>query len=309
MLKKEKFKSEMKKCFYFMFGNVFYAVAIRIFLVGNNIAAGGFSGIAIVLSSVLPITLATFIFLMNVPFLIIAAFVKGKAYAVKTLIAAFSYSLTIQLIWFLPTVTTNKLVAAVFGGLLYGVGSVFLMKSEASGGGTDLIARLLRVKFKSLTMGRISIVVDGVVILFAMIAFKDIEAGLYAVITIYVRSIVNDSIISGFDKANMCHIITHNDPVELAKVIQKQLGRSVTLQNGTGMYSGSQQNILMTVIRPRETWQLKEIVESMDPDAFLVMASANEVIGRGFKKICEETPPDALELSAIVKHHKKEKEN
>lgn len=299
MKKVEVLRCEAQKMVYFLVGNLFYALAIQFFLAGNKIAAGGFSGIAIVLSTLMPLSIGNFIFLLNLPFLIISYFVKGKRYTLKTFFGSTIYTIILNAISFLPTVTQNKLVAAVFGGLLYGIGAVFFMKSDASGGGTDLVARLLKTKFPSLSIGKLFIMVDGCVVLFAMIVFRNIEAGLYAIITIYVCSVVNDRVLAGFDKANMCYIITDRDPEALAHAVQTELGRSVTLQHGTGMYAKGEHNILLTVLRPRETWQLKQIVRELDPGAFVVVASASEVMGRGFKKIEDETPPDALSLPPL----------
>ena len=147
------------------------------FLAGNNIAAGGFSGIAIVLSSVLPVSIGTFIFLLNIPFLLLSLFIKGKRYTLLTLCGSTIYATILNAISFLPTVTENRLVAAVFGGLIYGVGAVFFLKSNASNGGTDLVARLLQTKFRSMSVGKMFLAVDGSVVIFAMIMFRDIEAG------------------------------------------------------------------------------------------------------------------------------------
>lgn len=289
-------KKETGKMLYFIAGNLFYAFGVQLFLATNGIAAGGFSGIAIVLSRFIPLTIGSFIFLLNIPFLFIAVFVKGKRYAAKTLLGSAIYSAILEAISLLPAATHNMLVAAVFGGLLYGVGAVLILKSEASGGGTDLVARLLKSKFPSVSLGKMFLLVDGSVVIFAMVMFRDIEAGLYAIITIYVCSIVNDRILQGFDRASMCYIITDNNPAILYQEISKELGRSVTLQHGVGMYQGNERNILMTVLRPKETWTLKRIVSEHDPSAFVVMANATEVIGRGFKGVLDETPPDALEL-------------
>lgn len=302
MRKRDRLRSEASKMIYFILGSLCYSLGIQLFLAGNSIAAGGFSGVAIVLSRFIPLTIGSFIFLMNLPFLAIAYVVKGKRYTLRTLLGSAIYSALLEAISFLPTVTHNKLVAAVFGGLLYGVGAVMILKSEASGGGTDLVARLLKTKFPQLSLGKLFIMVDGSVVLFAMVMFKDIEAGLYALITIYVCSIVNDRILQGFDRASMCYIITDNDPAILYHAISEELGRSVTLQHGVGMYAGSERNILMTVLRPRETWILKSIVAEYDPGAFVVMANATEVVGRGFKTVWEETPPDALALPHLTKN-------
>lgn len=290
---------EIRRIIYFLLANGCYAFAIQLFLAGNNIAAGGFSGIAIVLSSMLPVSIGTFIFLLNIPFIIIAFFVKGPRYTLLTLCGSTVYATILNAISFLPTVTDNRLVAAVFGGLIYGVGAVLFLRSGASNGGTDLVARLLLVRFRSMSVGKMFLVVDGSVVLFAMLMFRDIEAGLYAIITIYVCGMVNDRILNGFDKANMCYVISDKDPVALSDEIQRRLHRGVTLQRGVGMYQGYEHNILMTVVRPRETYRLKQIVQDLDPKAFVIMAEVNEVLGRGFKGFSDETPVDAPELPMI----------
>ena len=287
---------EAKKMCYFVVGEFFYTLALELFLSGNNIAAGGFSGIGIVVTSFLPISLGLFTFLLNLPFLLLAFFAKGQGYALRTLLGSAIFSILLETFSFLPTVTYNRLVAAVFGGLLYGFGAVFILKSESSSGSTDLVARLLKTRFPAFSLGKVFILVDGSVVLFAMIMFRDIEAGLYALITIYVCSIVNDRILQGFDQASMCYIITDHDPEGLFRAIHSQLDRSVTLQRGTGMYAGNERNILITVLRPKETWILKKIVAQQDPNAFVVVASASEVLGRGFKGVEDDTPKDALEL-------------
>ena len=300
--------NELRRLLYFVLGNSCYAFAIQLFLAGNNIAAGGFSGIAIVLSSVLPVSIGTFIFLLNIPFLLLSLFIKGKRYTLLTLCGSTIYATILIAISFLPTGTESRLVAAVFGGLIYGVGAVFFLKSNASNGGTDLVARLLQTKFRSMSVGKMFLAVDGSVVIFAMIMFRDIEAGLYAIITIYVCSMVNDRILNGFDKANMCYIISDKDPSVLADAIQKKIHRGVTLQHGIGMYQGSEHNILMTVLRPRETYRLKEVVKALDDKAFVVVAEVNEVLGRGFKGFSDETPVDAPELPLPHIHSaKKEK--
>ena len=313
---KFRFANEVRKIIYFLLANGCYAFAIQLFLAGNNIAAGGFSGIAIVLSSFLPVSIGTFVFLLNIPFILLAFFIKGPRYTLLTLCGSTVYALILDAISFLPTVTHNKLVAAVFGGLIYGGGAVLFLKSGASNGGTDLVARLLLIKFRSMSVGKMFLIVDGSVVLFAMLMFRDIEAGLYAIITIYVCGMVNDRILNGFDKANMCYIISEKDPVALSDAIQKEIHRGVTLQRGVGMYQGYERNILMTVVRPRETYHLKEVVQGLDEKAFVVMAEVNEVLGRGFKGFADETPVDAPELPVIPvpagkkkkKAHKKEKE-
>jgi len=305
--RKTRLAAEARRLVYFLLANCCYAFSIQLFLAGNNIAAGGFSGIAIVLAAVLPIRIGTFVFLLNLPFLVLAAFVKGRRYALLTFAGSSVYAVILNAISPLPTVTHNKLVAAVFGGLLYGVGAVLFLRSGASNGGPDLGARLLQMRFRSMSVGKMFLAVDGSVVLFAMLMFRDIEAGLYAIITIYVCGLVNDRILSGFDQARMCYIITDRDPARLAAAIQAETRRGVTLQRGVGMYEGREHNILLTVVRPRETYRLKDIVQRIDDSAFVVMAEASEVLGRGFKGFGDDTPVDAPELPVFGRPGKPKK--
>lgn len=296
MLSRKNIQSELKKLCYFTLAQVLCGISIRMFLAGNHIAAGGFSGIAIVISEFFPVPLGVFTFILTLPFLAIAFFVKGQAYAIRTFVGSFIYSAVLEALFFLPTVTYDPLVAAVFGGLFNGASAVLVLKSETSSGGTDLMVRLLRVAFPTMSIGKLFLLVDGCVVIFSMIMYRDVEPGLYALITIYVCGLVNDRVLQGFDRATICYIITDNDPDPLYRAISARLDRSVTLQKGTGMYAGNERNILMTVLRPRQTFALKSIVAELDPSAFVVMAAASEVLGKGFKGVREETPTDALEL-------------
>lgn len=264
-------------------GALLYALAFNLFLNGNHIAAGGLSGVATVLTNVLPISPTVIITVLNIPLLVVSLFVKGWKFTRNTLLGSAAYSLAVGLTAGLPTLSANPLVAAVFGGALYGLGVALLARGNGSTGGTDLINRMLAGRFRNLSLGKIGMIVDGSIVVLSMVVFRNIEVGLYAIITIYVYTAFADKIMLGFDRANLCFIITGGDPERLVKGLMTKLHRSVTKLEGEGMYSGTGRSVLMTVVRPSEAPALKDLVSELESDAFVVVAQANEVLGGSFK--------------------------
>lgn len=273
---------------WFLAGTLMYALALNLFLIGNNIAAGGFAGIATVLCNFIPMKVGTLMFLMNFPLLLASLFVKGAKFTVNTLVCSFLYSAILNLTDFLPTLTDDPLVASLFGGVLYGIGMVCLIRSNSSVGGTDLLNRLLVVAFPQVSVGKMCMIIDGAAVVFAMIAFRDVQLGLYAIITLYVCSVFADHIMGGFDRGNLCFVITDGDPTQIAQDLMHRLNRAVTKLDGTGMYSGTQRSVLMMAVRPSETFIVKREIYKLDPHAFVVVAQANEVLGGGFKPLVEK---------------------
>lgn len=267
---------------YTLGGILLYALSLDLFLVGNNIAAGGISGIAVVLNRFLPVNVAVLIYLMNVPILLAALITNGWRYAINTIIGATLYSGAIWLFDGLPTLTRDPVVAAVFGGAIYGAGMAFLTIGNGSTGGTDLLNRLLIKRFPTMSVGKMSVVLDGAVVVLAMAAFGNIETGLYAIITICLCSVISDRIVLGFNRGCICMIITSIDAREVAEPLMKTLGRAVTRLEGTGMYSGAERNMLILAMKPSEVPKVKRLLPSLDPGAFVMLLPANELIGGNF---------------------------
>lgn len=266
-------------------GILLYALALDLFLVGNNIAAGGISGVAIVLTNFMQLDVGTLIFIMNVPILIAALLMNGWKYTVGAIVASALYSFSIGALSFLPTITSNPLVAAVFGGAVYGAGMALLAFGNGSTGGTDLINRLLIKKFPRISLGKMSLAVDGSVVLFAIIAFRNIESGLYAIITLFVCSLVADRIVLGFDRGCLCMIVTSQDPVVVSAALMSRMKRAVTKVSGMGMYASSERSVLFVAVRPQEAPTVKDILSETDPEAFVMVLPANEVLGGSFRTL------------------------
>lgn len=282
-------KAFMRQIFFFVMGISFNILAMRLFLVDNQIAAGGFSGIATVLSSIMPVSVGNIIFLMNCPLIALSVKFMGWKYAVKTMAAMTCYSMGLNLLDFIPVVTHDRLAASVFGGIFYGMGAVSLLYAKASVGGTDLVCRLLLRRFKYLSLGTMFLLIDGFCVVLAVVIYGNLELGVYALAAIAVFSYSTDRIISGFNVARICYVVTNQDPEEISQEIMKSLLVGVTRLDGLGMYEKSRRYLLLVVVRPREIQRLKNIVQTRDPKAFLVVASASEVLGGGFKYVSDQS--------------------
>ncbi len=284
-MKKLSEKTGIKKeqILYLLLADVFYAMALNLFYVGNKIAAGGFAGLATVINSFIPIPIGIAVFIMTIPLVIVAWKVKGAAYTLMALATTGVYSLIVDLLSFLPTVTDDKLVAVVCGGIFYGLGASMAIKAHMSSGGTDLLGKVLITKFRTLSIGTIQMAIDGTIVIIAAIAFRDIGAAIYAILAIGVCAVVTDLMNKGFNRAQMFLIFCDKNQQEISDAILFKMGRGATAFKGVGQYSNSEKDILMVVVKPNETHILKSIVQQLDPTAFMVLVSANEIIGEGFE--------------------------
>lgn len=280
----EEIRAYAKRMLLMCVANVGYALTLRFFLAENRIAGGGLTGIGIIVTSFVDFPIGAFVLLCDIPIFIWAAFVKDRTYMITTVVAAVVYSVTTDLFAFLPTLTDNLLVASVCGGVSYGVFVAVMARADCSTGGTDLLVKLLVTKCKSITLGTAYLIVDGLIVVTSMVVFKSFELGLYAAVVIALYSYVSDLIIRGFNRASIFYIITNN-PEPVADAIMSEMERGVTKLFGMGMYERTERSVLMTVVRPREVYKIKDIVKRCDPRAFAVLSSANEVMGEGFSEI------------------------
>ena len=260
-------------------GILLYCLSLDLFLVGNNIAAGGIAGLATVLIKIIPVSLGVMVYMMNAPILLTAIKVNGWKYTVATLIYATAYTLAIDLLAFLPTLTMDPLVASVFGGAVYGAGMALITLGGCSIGGTDLLCRLLLKAFPAMSIGRMSMLIDGTVVVLAMIVFGNIEVGLYAIITLFVCSVTADQILLGFDRGSICLIVSSLPAEQVSDPLIHKIGCTVTALHGTGMYSGTDRNVLLLAIRPSDLPKAKRVLLEVDPAAFVMLLPANEMIG------------------------------
>ncbi len=279
----ERIGIKKEQVMYLLLADVLYALALNLFYVGNKIAAGGFAGVATVINSFIPIPIGVAVFVMSIPVVIAAWKVKGGAYTLMAVATTAVYSLIVDVLSFLPTITDDKLVAVVCGGILYGFGASLAIKAHLSSGGTDLLAKVLITKFRTLSIGTLLMAIDGTIVVVAAIAFKDIGAAIYAILAIATCSVITDLMNKGFNRAQIFYIFANKNMDEISDTILFEMNRGATALKGTGKYSNNDKEILMVVVKPSETHILKEIVHRLDPSAFIVLVSANEIIGEGFE--------------------------
>lgn len=281
----KKIYGQIRTWIYVCGGNFMYALALALFLTDNNIAAGGLAGIAVIMGKYIPLGVGILTLFMNIPILIGAIVINGWRYTINTIVAAVMYAVTVELFGKLPVLTNDPLVAAVFGGVFYGIGMALLTIGNGSIGGTDLLCRLLNKKFPFISVAKLSLIIDGGVVLLAIIAFGNVEIGLYAIIAIVVCSAVADRLVMGIEQGSICMIVTAADAKQIADPLMEILGKAVTRWDGNGMYTGEERKILIVAIRPKEVHTVKGLLKKIEPNAFVIVIPANELIGGHFSKI------------------------
>jgi len=274
-------------------GCLFYSMGIAFFLNPNALAPGGVSGIAIIVNRLTALPTGLMIVLMNIPLLLAGCFVIGKVFLIKT-IYAIALSSTMIDLWpkVLPSfcpITTDKMLAGIAGAVLSAIGIGLIFRCGGSTGGTDVVTKLLRRKVRNIKTGAIFLIIDSMIVTASAIAFRNIENALYAGIALFVTSKVIDLILYGTDGA-MLLIIISRTPEILAERLLRDVDAGVTFAKGSGAYTGEEKRIIICAIKKHHFHMAKDLVKREDPSAFMIVTSASEVFGEGYK------PHDAEEL-------------
>ena len=176
----------------------------------------------------------------------------------------------------------NPMLGCIFGGLILGVSLGLVFQQDATTGGTDLAARLLKLRLAWLPMGKLLMAVDLVVILLVALAFRALDTMLYGLVALYISSIAMDGVLYGLDNAKVAYIVSEHNG-EISRAIVEQLERGVTILQGQGAYTGADRKVLLCAFKQREIASIKNLVKQIDPDAFLIVCPAHEVLGEGFR--------------------------
>ena len=261
-----------------------YALGVCWCFTPNSIAIGGITGVAQIIHAGLPwAPIGTLVILLNIPLFFLGWRFIGMGLLVSSLYAMFVSSLMIDgldlLHRFQPM---DPMLAAIFGGLLMGLSLGFVFREGATTGGTDLAARLLKLKLAWLPMGRLLMIVDLVVILAVAVAFRSLSSALYGLVALYIATIVMDGVLYGLDTAKVAYIISSRHD-EICAAITGELDRGVTLLQGRGGYTGEEKQVLLCAFKQREIVTLRQVVNEIDPGAFLIVCNAHEVLGDGFR--------------------------
>ncbi|MEF9974466.1 MAG: YitT family protein [Clostridia bacterium] len=264
-----------------LLGLVIASLSYCLFLVPNDIAAGGFTGIGQLINAFTGWPIGTVAFALNVPLFAFSMKALGLKFGLKSLFAAFMLSLLIDL---LPSraMTTEPILAAVYGGVFSGVGFGLIMRGGATTGGSEMLAKLVSGRVPVLSVGAVTFAVDALVIVVSGIVF-DAAKALLALIAIFLMNHMLDMMLEGFNTAK-CYTVISNAGEKIAQRVLTELDRGVTGLRGVGMYSGDERLVLLCVVSRLEAMQLRRIVIQEDPRAFIIATDVREALGEGFKE-------------------------
>jgi uncharacterized membrane-anchored protein YitT (DUF2179 family) len=270
-------------------GSIIFAIGVACFLDPNSIAPGGISGVAIIITKFIDIIpTGTLIALINVPILLVGTIKFGFKFLASTMYAVLLSSIAVDTMGALVgPLTDNLLLASVGGAVLVGTGVGLVFRTGATTGGTDVIVKLLRKKWRHLQTGIIFGFVDGMVCLISGIVFKNIEVMIYAGIALMIQSMIMNKVLYGGDSARMIYIISDKNK-EIAKRLLKDVDVGATFFKGSGAYSGKEYEVLMVVMRAKLLPQARDVVKIVDDGAFMIVTNATSVFGQGFKEYDSE---------------------
>lgn len=275
-------KSAALDVLFALFGSFLYAAAVRMFIDPNHISVGGLTGVGMVLNYLWHFPIGLSVLALNLPLFLLSWKKLGKVFFVKTLFATVVMSLLLDAVGFLPTFTENKLLAAIAGGVLAGAGLSLIFSRGMATGGTDLLAKLIKGWFRGASYGKVILFADGVILILAAVVYRDLWSILYSAITVWLSSTVIDAILNGMERAKSVSIITDRKE-DVLKGILKDVNRGATVWNAEGGYTQEGRTVLLVVVRNYELFHLKQTVKAADPNAFLIVSDATEVLGNGFR--------------------------
>lgn len=261
-----------------------YSIGVCCFAVPNSIAQSGFTGIAVIVNHLFSLPVGIVNLALNIPMLILMWIFLGRQLVARTLWVTVILSTALDVFGaIMPTYTGDKLLASLFCGILEGAGLGLITITGATSGGTDIVARLIHKKWKFITIGKVVLVADALVIISNMIVFRSIESGLYAIITIFASTRLIDSMVYGTGNGKMLMIITEK-PEEISKAIITSSHRGVSIVPVVGAYTGENKNMLICVARRHEIPGIIRTSKAIDHKTFIIVSEANEILGEGFNQ-------------------------
>lgn len=273
--------SSILEYIYIIIGAAIIAVGFNVFLLPNEVASGGVSGISTILKGVFNWNPGLVQYAFNIPLFITGVILLGKQFGARSLVGTLTLPLFVLLTANWEPATMNPLLGALFGGISVGVGLGIVFRGRASTGGTDLAAQII-AKYSGLTLGTSVMLIDGLIVLSAALVF-DVEKGLYALIGLFVTTKTIDIIQLGFSQSKMVYIIT-NKQEEIRDAIYTEVNRGVTKLSAVGGYTEQERPILLVVVYQTEFTKLKQVIKNVDPSAFVIVTDSYEVLGEGFKR-------------------------
>ncbi len=283
---KEKAVKNLKNYVILTAAAVIYAVAISLFLDPNNIAPGGVTGISILVNRFTKIPTGTVNMMINIPIVLLGLWKFGWRFICSTMYALALITIFINSLAVYGAVTDDLLIAAVLGGALIGVALALVFKAGATTGGIDIIVKVVRTKRRHIKTNILFLAFDSMVILASWMVFQDLTVAFYAGIAVITDSIVMDKILYGSDEAKMIFVIC-DQPEQVKQRLFGELDLTATIIPAKGAYTNAPKEMLMIVTRKQVYPKLEEVVKDEDASAFMIVSSASEIFGAGYKDITQ----------------------
>lgn len=270
-------------------GCAIYALSFNAFFLPNNIAMGGLTGISQVVNRLIPVLpIGGMVIVLNIPLFYASVRKQGWKILIHSLTAmAISNVMIDGLANAYSFPPCDLVIAAVFGGALTGISMGLMMTVGATTGGTELLARLLKYKIKHLSIGRLCMIIDLIVVTLYSLTFHCIQNGLYGIIAMYISSIMMDIVVYGANDSKMAYVISDRQNLVEQELLKLDFG--VTLLEGHGAWSGSKKSVMLCAFKKRRFFTLKQSVIAIDPDAFIIVCNAHEILGQGFDVFSEDS--------------------
>lgn len=270
-------------------GCALFALGFNLFLAPNDLNAGGLSGLAMILVKILGRgSVGTITAVMNLPLFALAGVKIGKKFFFGSLIGMGMSAVFLDLFALLPIPATEPLIGGLYGGLICGIGLGIVFMTGVSTGGSDIVVRLLKLRYRNVPIGTITMCFDAIVALLTGIVFRDITVVLYSGVAIFVSGQVLDAVVYSFDYSKVALIIS-KEHEKLAKAIWEKLDRGVTFLHGEGAYTQSDRKVILTAVKRQQLAELKQLVVEIDPDAFVILQEAHQVLGDGFSRYSKDS--------------------
>ena len=265
-------------------GSALFALGFDLFLEPHEMSAGGISGLAMIVVHVLKIgSVGTLSILINLPLFLIGGMKIGKRFFWGSLLGMLSSSIMLDLFTLIPIPETEPFLAVIYGSALSGLGLGMVFTAGTSTGGSDIVVRLLKLKYRNVPIGQISMMFDLSVVVLTGIVFRNVVKALYTGVAVFLMSQVVDAVVYRFDYSKVALIITQYHE-EVAKAVDEKLQRGSTFLYGQGSYSHKDTMVVLTAVKKQQLAELKELVADIDPNAFIIVQEAHQVLGDGFSK-------------------------
>lgn len=270
-------------------GSAIFAFGFDLFLIPHGLNTGGVSGLSMVLVEIIGFgSVGVLQILINIPLFLLGGVKIGKKFFVGSLIGMASSSLFIDLFSAIPVPHTEVLLGIVYGAALCGLGVGLVFTAGTSTGGSEIVVRLMKLKWRNVSVGVFCLAFDVVVAVLTGLVFKDVTKTLYTGITVFITAQVLDMVVYRFDYSKVALIIT-KEYKEVALQIGQKLQRGATLLRGEGAYSGNETKVILTAVKRQQLAELKELVNNVDPEAFVIVQEAHQVLGDGFARYSKDS--------------------